>query len=419
MRLYKVLGDSRAAWSSYLDEFCRNPRALHKWRPHADCIVPLVLTFLGIMDGSSDVERNFSQMTLLECRRARRHHTEQVFQDLLKIRLHIPDELRNHGGDPAWSRGMVAFLHRAQANYGEFFGLRRLASRSMVPVDHEEKLALLLWRRPRWQYLALKKKGAPKTRAARLKTWESDVQRLVGERRLVAKEDSFVAHADVDADSLLEHMSQVMAAKGMQQKLAQQEAERTGKLFPPPPPVRKKQLMTPSAGKCKPALGLKRKLAGPKLATPSAGKCKPTLGRKGKLAGPKLAEQKVEKPPQQKTAPRICIAHSTKRKGTRHLALLEGVCFPENLRVHFSLATSRKHRHLAAYLVKKGFGLAQIGMESPSGKTRGAPVPDPGTPGRVRNLPDRFREFSGRAGTKPAEDRARKLAPSHFGVYVR
>ena len=123
---------------------------------------------------------------------------------------------------------------------------------------------------------------------------------------------------------------QVTAAKGMQQKLAQQEAERTGKLFPPPPPVRKKQLMTPSAGKCKPALGLKRKLAGPKLATPSAGKRKPTLGQQSKLASPKLAEQKVEKPPQQKTVPRICIARSTKRKGTGNLALLEGVCFPEN-----------------------------------------------------------------------------------------
>ena len=107
MRFYKRLGDSRAAGSAYLDEFCRNPhRGLHKWRPHVDCIVPLVLTFLGIMDGSSDVERSFSQMELLECRRARRHHGEQALQDLLKIRLHIPDEQqfcmeRGHGVVPA------------------------------------------------------------------------------------------------------------------------------------------------------------------------------------------------------------------------------------------------------------------------------------------------------------------------------
>ena len=83
-----------------------------------------------------------------------------------------------------------------------------------------------------------------------------------------------------------------MAAKGMQQKLAPQEAERTGQLAPPPAPVQTKALLTPSAGKCKPALGLKRQLAaGPKLATPSAGKCQPALGLKHKLAGPKLAEQ--------------------------------------------------------------------------------------------------------------------------------
>ena len=374
MRFYKVLGDSRAAWSSYLDEFCRHPRALHKWRAHADCIVPLVLTFVGIMDGSSDVERNFSQMDLLECRRARRHHTEQVLQDLLKVRLHIPDEFRDHGGNPACSKGMVAFLRRAQTKYGEFFGLRRLASRSMVPVDLEEKHALLLWRRPRWQHLALKKKGAPKTRAARLKTWESDVQRLVGERRLVAKEDSFVAHADVKVDSLLEHMSNVMAARGMQQKLEQQEAERIGQLVPPPAPIHKNTLLPPAAGRCKPALGLKRKLAEPKLAIPSAaGKCQPTRGVKHKLAGPMLAEQKVEKLPQKKGAPRIRTAPSTKRKGKDYLALLDGVRFSENVRVHFSAAAAGKYPDVAVYLVKKGVGVLQIEMESPSGKTRGVP----------------------------------------------
>ena len=107
----------------------------------------------------------------------------------------------------------------------------------------------------RWQHLAHKQKGAPRIRAAHLKMWESVVQRLVGERRLVAEEDSFVAHADVDADSLLQHVSQVMAAKGMQQQLVQQEAERTGQLAPPPAPVQTKALLTPSAGKCKPALG--------------------------------------------------------------------------------------------------------------------------------------------------------------------
>ena len=186
---------------------------------------------------------------------------------------------------------MVSFLHRAQLNYGELFGLRRLASRSMVPVEREDKLAMLVWRRPRWQHLAHKKKGADKTRAARLKTWESGVQRLVGERRLVAKEESFVAHADVDADLLLEHMSQVMAAKEMQQKLTQEEAERLGQLAPPPGPIRKQALLIPTAGKSKPALGLKRKPAVARFTTSSGGECKPapaqkkTKGRRGEARG--------------------------------------------------------------------------------------------------------------------------------------
>ena len=267
---------------------------------------------------------------------------------------------------------MVTFLRRAQTNYGKFFGLRRLASRSMVPVEKEDKLALLLWRRPRWQHLAHKKKGAPRTRAARLQTWESSVQRPLGERRLVAKEDSFVAHADVDGDGLLEHMSQVMQTKTLQHKLAQEEAERAGKLAPPPAPVRKKALLTPTARKCKLAFGLKCKLAGPKLAEhnvekPPAGKLKPTRGLKRKLAGPKLAEHKVEKPPRQKTLPAL----GAKRKGTDYVALLDGARFAENVRVHFSAAAAGKYNEVAVYLAKKGVvGLVQVGTELLSRKLR-------------------------------------------------
>ena len=301
------------------------------------------------MDGSSDVERNFSQMQLLECRRARRHHSEQVLQDLLKVRLHVPDEFRDPCRDAALSKGMVTFLRRAQTNYGKLFGLRRLASRSMVPVEKEDKLALLLWRRPRWQHLAHKKKGAPRTRAARLQTWESSVQRLVGERRLVAKEDSFVAHAEVEGDSLLEHMSQVLQTKTLQHKLAQEEAERVGKLTPPPAPVRKIALFTPTARKCKLAFGLKRKLVGPKLAEHDVEK--PPAGKR-KLVGPKLAEHKVEKPPR------------PKRKGTDYVALLDGARFAENVHVHFSAAAAGKYKEAAVYLAKRGVvGVVQVGTE--------------------------------------------------------
>ena len=39
MRLFRQIGDARAAWSTYLDEFCRQSRS-QGWRPQADCIVP-------------------------------------------------------------------------------------------------------------------------------------------------------------------------------------------------------------------------------------------------------------------------------------------------------------------------------------------------------------------------------------------
>ena len=114
------------------------------WKPSADCIVVLVLTYLGIMDGSSDVERNFSQLALIECVRARRHHCEQLLQDILKVRLHAPAEFHEILLENAeWGKAVGRFLGAAQHKYSELFGQRQLASRFMVPVPLDVKRDLL------------------------------------------------------------------------------------------------------------------------------------------------------------------------------------------------------------------------------------------------------------------------------------
>ena len=88
--------------------------------------------------------------------------------------------------------------------------------------------------------------------------------------------------------------------------------------------------------------------------------------KKPKVAGAKLAEQKLEKPPhQQKTG----LNHQ--KKGRQYyVALLDGIRFPENMRVRMSQTAINKHSHMAAYFVKKRIGVTPIGMESPSGKAR-------------------------------------------------
>ena len=67
-RYHKECGDARQSWITYLKSCCRKTRHPRDWRPEADCIAPLVIAFLGIMDGSSDIERNFSTLGIVECR---------------------------------------------------------------------------------------------------------------------------------------------------------------------------------------------------------------------------------------------------------------------------------------------------------------------------------------------------------------
>ena len=67
-RYHKECGDTRQSWITYLKSCCRKTLHPRDWRPEADCIAPLVIAFLGIMDGSSDIERNFSTLGIVECR---------------------------------------------------------------------------------------------------------------------------------------------------------------------------------------------------------------------------------------------------------------------------------------------------------------------------------------------------------------
>ena len=153
VRYHKECGDTRQSWMSYLEIFCRESRHPRGWRSNAECIVPLVLTYLGIVDGSSDIERHFSTMQLVECRRAKRHHEELFLQDLLKVRLHAPEEFRPAQLGAGRELAEHAFVKAAQRQYAKFFGIRRLASRSLQPVSLDVQRKPFASRRPRWQHV--------------------------------------------------------------------------------------------------------------------------------------------------------------------------------------------------------------------------------------------------------------------------
>ena len=84
-RLYERFRDNRLAWAELLEQTCRAPRSKRKFKDTAKCLVELVLTFIGIMDGEGDVERMFSRLQLVEVNRRKRHHKEETLMDIMKI----------------------------------------------------------------------------------------------------------------------------------------------------------------------------------------------------------------------------------------------------------------------------------------------------------------------------------------------
>ena len=238
MRYHRECGDTRQSWISYLEACCRQSRHPRAWRPFADCIVPLVLTYLGIMDGSSDVERNFSTLQLVEARRAKRHHGEQFLQDLLKLRLEAPEEFRKPQLGAGWERGEHKFVEAAQRQYAKLFGTRQLASRSMTPVSLEVKRQLFVLRRPRWQH-APPRSG--RTCAARTAEWEDSVQRMLSESaKGVARKESFAGAARLDLAEDARTLAKAEAALGKRRaehEAHQIEAERADRFAVVGPPM--------------------------------------------------------------------------------------------------------------------------------------------------------------------------------------
>ena len=89
-RLYKESGDNRLAWSRYLDSVRQN-RGSNKmvFRSNATILSRVTLTYLGVLDGTSDVERAFARLDLLESSRRERHLDENAVEDSMHVTLEV------------------------------------------------------------------------------------------------------------------------------------------------------------------------------------------------------------------------------------------------------------------------------------------------------------------------------------------
>lgn len=110
---------------------------------------PLILTYISLLECTSDIERCFAKVQLAEMKRRERHTTPEMLTDQLLVNLEVPGEIdalvvrepatirlpaRVAAGEKApitqlaWRPGKL--LCRAMKKYAEFFGARALASRS-------------------------------------------------------------------------------------------------------------------------------------------------------------------------------------------------------------------------------------------------------------------------------------------------
>ncbi len=168
-RLHAQTGENRAAWAAYLDSMCRAP-GRPKFRRDAHSLVQLTLTYLGVMDGTSDCERMFSRLELAEAKRSVRHHNPETLMDILKVALDGPadlDSLVTVAPKPVLKTDACTqesrlvkcmwhpkqFITDCQRQYAEFYGTRRLATRKVEPVSIPERASQLAAVRKRMSFL--------------------------------------------------------------------------------------------------------------------------------------------------------------------------------------------------------------------------------------------------------------------------
>ena len=95
-RLYKQYGDNRRAWIEYAETMCRaRPGRRIKVKPGCKAIFELILTYIGIMDGSSDVERIFRRLEQIEGKRCVRHHRPELLECICKIAVDGPNNIED------------------------------------------------------------------------------------------------------------------------------------------------------------------------------------------------------------------------------------------------------------------------------------------------------------------------------------
>ena len=146
-RFYRESEDNREAWCKLLESL-RISEHESQFRRDMDCVVHLTLTYLGILEVTTDVERAFSRIQRLEVKSRERHCHPSRLQDSLNVMLEVPscvDTLVTRTTEATRQNSSAPLLQvlwrpkpslaKAQRKYAEFSGTKKLACRSMEPIS--------------------------------------------------------------------------------------------------------------------------------------------------------------------------------------------------------------------------------------------------------------------------------------------
>lgn len=214
----------------------------------------LILTFISMLDCTSDVERTFASLQFLEMKRRERHCSPQSLTDQLMVYQEVPHEIdalvvrepatakdstRLAAGEKAlvtkllWKPGNL--LCKAMKKYAEFYGSRRLTNRS-------QETAPKLAPRPRLQGPRGSTASSKKSMRDR---WNDSVKELVKKHRR-AEPESKDSEAAKSKSALPEETRKIqketLAALDKhraQERSKHERSEQISGLAPPVAPLRR------------------------------------------------------------------------------------------------------------------------------------------------------------------------------------
>ena len=153
-RLYKETGDNRDAWCAYAEllrsrkgrhgvaadgpEHGKNGKPRQTLKESAGALLAIVLTYICLLDCTSDVERMFAQLAMQEEHRRERRLCPALLSAVLTVAVEVPSNIDSlviratEVGSSLASCRPRPFLLKAMRKYAEFYGSRAFASRSTV-----------------------------------------------------------------------------------------------------------------------------------------------------------------------------------------------------------------------------------------------------------------------------------------------